>query len=304
MAEKTRIIRMLQLMKYLSGNTMRTVDELAERLQLSCRSIYRYMDDFKEAGFAVNKIVSGIYSMPAIECLEGFDLSKLVYFTEEEAYLVNSLIDSLTDDNALKNGLKKKLVSLCSGTCISEYVGRSSNSSNVSKIAEAIKEEKKVIFHGYKSSHSGEIRNRFVEPFGLIPNDVEAWAYDLEDGQNKLFRISRIESVEVLDERWTRVHLHQKGYLDPFRMASFSPIPVRFSMTLMAYNLLLEEFPMAEKYVRKEGDRWVFDGDVARLEGVGRFVIGLAAEIDIIDSPNLTEYVSHYSQYITSLFGK
>lgn len=186
----------------------------------------------------------------------------------------------------------------------SEYVGRSSNSSNVSKIAEAIKEEKKVIFHGYKSSHSGEIRNRFVEPFGLIPNDVEAWAYDLEDGQNKLFRISRIESVEVLDERWTRVHLHQKGYLDPFRMASFSPIPVRFSMTLMAYNLLLEEFPMAEKYVRKEGDRWVFDGDVARLEGVGRFVIGLAAEIDIIDSPNLTEYVSHYSQYITSLFGK
>jgi len=120
MAEKTRIIRMLQLMKYLSGNTMRTVDELAERLQLSCRSIYRYMDDFKEAGFAVNKIVSGIYSMPAIECLEGFDLSKLVYFTEEEAYLVNSLIDSLTDDNALKNGLKKKLVSLCSGTCISE----------------------------------------------------------------------------------------------------------------------------------------------------------------------------------------
>jgi len=305
MADKTRIIRMIQLMKYLSGNTSRTVDELAEKLHISYRSIYRYMDNFKEAGFAVNKINSGVYSMPAMESLEGFDLSKLVYFTEEEAYLANSLIDSLTDDNALKNGLKEKLVSLCEGTCISEYVGRKSNSSNVANIVTAIKKEKKAILHGYESSHSGKIRDRIVEPFGLIPNDVEAWAYDLEDGQNKLFRISRIGSVEVLDDGWTCGQLHQKGYLDPFRMASYSPIHVSFSMTLMAYNLLLEEFPMAEKYVMMDGDRWLFDGDVAKLEGVGRFVIGLASDINIIDSPALTEYVDHYYiRYVKGHFDK
>jgi len=304
-ADKTRITRMLQLMKYLSGNTSRTVDELADVLKISYRSIYRYMDNFKEAGFAVNKINSGVYSMPTIDSLEGFDLSKLVYFTEEEAYLANSLIDSLSDDNSLKNGLKEKLVSLCKGTCISEYVGRKSNSLNVANIAEAIKKEKKAILHGYKSSHSGEIRDRFVEPFGLIPNDVEAWAYDLEDGKNQLFRISRIESVEVLDDSWACGHLHQKGYLDPFRMASFSPIHVSFSMTLMACNLLLEEYPMADKYVSRNGDRWLFNGDVARMEGVGRFVIGLASEIQIIDSPALTEYVSYcYLKYIKNLLDK
>lgn len=285
---------MLQLMKYLTGNSSHTVEELAERLHISYRSIYRYMTNFKEAGFAVNKVCSSIYSMPVIESLEGFDISKLVHFTEEEAYIINSLIDSLSDDNALKNGLKEKLVSLCEGTCISEYVGRRSNATNVACLASAIKGEKKAILHGYGSSHSGKTRDRIVEPFGLIPNDVEVWAYDLEDSSNKLFRVSRIESVEILDEGWTSKHLHQKGFLDPFRMSSSSPIHVRFSMGLMAYNLLLEEFPMADKYVSKHQDGWVFDGDIAMLEGVGRFVIGLAAEIQIIDSPALTDYVSKY----------
>ena len=65
-------------------------------------------------------------------------------------------------------------------------------------------------------------------------------------------------------------------------------------MTLLAYNLLLEEFPMAEKYVRKSHNGWTFEGDVAMMEGVGRFVIGLAAEVHIIDSPELSEYVNQY----------
>lgn len=302
MTEKSRIVRMLQLMKYLSGNNSHTVEELADKLHISYRSIYRYMDNFKEAGFAVNKVCSSIYSMPVIESLKGFDISKLIHFTEEEAYIINSLIDSLSDDNALKNGLKEKLVSLCEGTCISEYVGKRSNATNVACLASAIKGEKKVILHGYDSSHSGKTRDRIVEPFGLIPNDVEIWAYDLEDGSNKLFRVSRIESVEILEEDWTCKHLHQKGFLDPFRMASSSPVHVRFSMSLMAYNLLLEEFPMAEKYVSKHQDKWVYDGDIAKMEGVGRFVIGLAAEIQIIDSPALTDYVSsYYGEYVKNL---
>lgn len=301
MAERTKIIRMLQLMRLLSGNTSHTVNEFAKSLHLSYRSIYRYIDDFKAAGFAVNKISSTIYSMPPLEDMEDFDISQLIYFTEEEAYIVNSLIDSLSDDNALKNGLMEKLVSLCKGTCISEYVGKRSNATNVASLTNAIKEEKKVILHRYGSSHSGTIRDRIVEPFGFIPNDVEVWAFDLEDSQNKLFRVSRIDNVEVLDEGWVCKPLHQKGFLDPFRMASFSPIHVRFSMSLMAYNLLLEEFPMAEKYVSRHQDRWIFDGDVAMMEGVGRFVIGLAAEIQIIDSRALSEYVNLYYQKYLSL---
>lgn len=294
MAETIRIVRMLKLMANLSDNKTSTVADIANRLHISERSIYRYIDLFKTAGFAVNKLCSGVYSMPTISGVSNLDMKKLVYFTEEEAYLVNSLIDSLTEDNALKNGLKEKLVALCKGTSISEYVGKKSNSMNVANIAAAIKGRNKVIFHNYESSHSGETKDRIVEPFGLIPNDVEVWAYDLEDSKNKLFRVSRIESVEILDKKWTCHNFHKKGFVDPFRMASYAPVPVKFTMSLMARNLLVEEYPMADSCIKKHGDKWIFKGNVAKLEGVGRFVIGLMDEIQIIDSPELKEYVYDY----------
>ena len=221
MADNTRIVRMLQLMKYLSDNTSHTVDEIADNLHISCRSVYRYMGNFKEAGFAVNKICSGIYRMPKIENLEGFDISNLIFFTEEEAYIVNSLIDSLSDDNALKNGLKEKLVSLCEGTSISEYVGRKSNATNVARLTTAIKEEKRVILHKYGSSHSGNTRDRIVEPFGLIPNDVGVWAFDLEDSRNKLFKISRIDDVEILHDGWNHKDLHSEWHHINISMFAF-----------------------------------------------------------------------------------
>ena len=292
MADQTSLERMLRLMKLLTGNVNYTVDELARRLGISYRSVYRYIDTFKEAGFSVEKVESGIYKMGVIN-RKLPDFSKLVYFSEEEAYIVNSLIDSLTDDVSVKLDLQRKLSSLYDSTAIAEYVGKKFNGTNVAELMDAVRNEKQVILHLYESSHSNDIRDRRVEPFGFTPNNVQVWAYDLEDGQNKLFKVSRIDWVEVLDG-WTCRRYHRKGYLDPFRIASYSPVHVKFEMNLRARNLLIEEFPMAEKYVQKEGDSWVFDGNVAKMEGVGRFVIGLAADIRIIDSPALQKYVDGY----------
>jgi hypothetical protein len=52
-------------------------------------------------------------------------------------------------------------------------------------------------------------------------------------------------------------------------------------------------------------DRWILDTTVSGMEGVGRFVIGLASEVKIIDSPELKDYISQYvkthlSNYLNS----
>lgn len=65
-------------------------------------------------------------------------------------------------------------------------------------------------------------------------------------------------------------------------------------MTLRAKNLLLEEFPMAMEDLHEEEGNWILDTKVSRLEGIGRFVIGLAADVKIIDSPALEDYVRDY----------
>jgi predicted DNA-binding transcriptional regulator YafY len=64
----------------------------------------------------------------------------------------------------------------------------------------------------------------------------------------------------------------------------------------MAKNLLIEEYPLAEKDLRKEGDRWILDTMVSGMEGVGRFVIGLAHEIRILESDELKEYIRKFAE--------
>ena len=50
------------------------------------------------------------------------DLKGLIYFSEEEAYIVNSLINSLDSTNALKINLKKKLSAVYNSTSLINYV--------------------------------------------------------------------------------------------------------------------------------------------------------------------------------------
>ena len=61
--DQPKLERMLRLMKLLSGNVNYTINELAERLDTTYRSIYRYIDTFKECGFAVEKLHGGVWKI-------------------------------------------------------------------------------------------------------------------------------------------------------------------------------------------------------------------------------------------------
>ena len=71
--------------------------------------MYRYLDTFKEAGFAVQKVnpSGNVYRLATLR--KPFaDLSKVVYFSDEEAYIVNALMDQLDNNNPIKQGLRRK----------------------------------------------------------------------------------------------------------------------------------------------------------------------------------------------------
>ena len=51
--DQPKVERMLRLMKLMSGEINYSIEELSEQLGLSGRTIYRYIDTFKQAGFVV-----------------------------------------------------------------------------------------------------------------------------------------------------------------------------------------------------------------------------------------------------------
>lgn len=292
--EQPRVERVFRLMRLMTGNVYFTVEELAEKLDTSYRSIYRYIDTFKELGFAVEKIHGNVYRI--VKMPSSFkDLSKLVYFSDEEAKIVCNLIENLDSTHALKSALYKKLAAIYDITSINEFKGSKSNAACVQAIRNAMDEKKRVVLKNYASSHSGDIRDRLVEPFGFTNNHIDVWAYDVEKKENRIFKIPRIEWVDVLNEGWEFEEQHHRTNIDDFRMAyEGEGIPVKLELSLRAKNLLIEEFPLAEAGVKKDGDKWVYSGVVGHMEGVGRFCIGLAGDVRVVESPELEEYIANY----------
>ena len=105
--DQPKLERLLRLMKMLTANTEYTIDDLAERLMMSRRTVYRYIDTFREAGFVIKK--SGEHIRLDKESPHFKDISQLIHFTEEEAVILKSAIENIDDDNLLKQNLKRKL---------------------------------------------------------------------------------------------------------------------------------------------------------------------------------------------------
>lgn len=156
-----------------------------------------------------------------------------------------------------------------------------------------MEERRTVILKKYASSHGNDIRDRRVEAFAFTTNYEQVWCYCLEDSDVKLFRVSRIGEVEVLQEPWQHEAAHQSGYIDIFRMHSNVKMRVILKMGLRSSSLLMEEFPLASKQMKRISDNeWMLDTEVCSYEGVGRFVLGLPGDILIIDSPELVQYIA------------
>ena len=291
--DQPKIERMLRLMKMMSGNTNYTIEELASKLGMSYRSVYRYIDTFKASGFVIEKLQKNVYKVGKMP-RSHVDMSKLIYFSEEEAYLVNSMINGLHPTNQLKADLKKKLSAIYSCTSITNYVHSEDAISNIQQLEVAVRDKKKVILKSYESANSHEVTDRFIEPFEFTTNCIDIWGYDLEKQECRVFKISRIKSVVVLDDSWSNDDKHQKSKTDCFRMSGYEQTHVKLELSLMAKNLLLEEYPLAQKDLKEIDGKWILETMVSDMAGVGRFVIGLADEVKVIDSPVLTNYIKEF----------
>lgn len=291
--DQPKIERVLRLMQLLASNVDYTIDELARKLDTSYRSIYRYIDTFKESGFVVEKLYSNVYKMTTMPKSYP-NLDKLLYFSEEEAILVNSLLDRLDPTNALKTDLKKKLAVIYNTTSIADFVDKHSNAVNVEDLGKAIHDKRRVILKNYESGNSHTIRDRQVEPFAFSTNFIDVWAFDIEDRKVKMFKISRIDYVEITEEEWGYETEHVQKGMDIFRMTGYEGKTITMEMSMYAKDLLIEEYPLAEKCIRKKGDRWILQTDVYNYAGACRFYVGLASQIEIIDSPEFQEYVKEY----------
>jgi predicted DNA-binding transcriptional regulator YafY len=290
--DQPKIERLLRLMKMLTGNISYTVTDLSDKLDMSVRTIYRYIDTFREAGFIIKKQGDVIRLDKSSSYFK--DISQLIHFTEEEAYILKSAIESIDENNLLKQNLKKKLYTVYDYKILAQTVVHDKNARNINQLIESIENRQQVMLCDYSSSNSKSIRNRRVEAFAFTTNYVQLWAYDVEEQKNKLFKTDRIKSIQILPDKWLYEPEHKAGTIDIFRISSFERFPVKLRLGLRSASLLTEEYPLAEQYLTKISDNeYLLETEVCSYEGVGRFVMGLLSDIEIVDSPELKEFIAN-----------
>lgn len=285
----------------LSSNVDYTTNELASNLEITERSAFRYIRTFKDSGFTIQKRGCNVHKLMKMPVRQ-IKLSELIHLSPEEAHILHTLLMGISGDSQVLINLEKKLTALFDATSVTEIIGNRTSAENLMRLREAMDEKVQVVLKNYESGNTMTISDRLIEPYGFSTNYCDVYAFEIESGLNKTFKLSRIGYVMPLQTEWEHEDLHEVIEPDCFRMNGKENIPVTLKMTLKAKNLLIEEYPLSQKYLSCQNGNWILNTTVKDLAGVGRFYLGLSDQIKIVDSPELVGYVSNHIRRNLSVF--
>ena len=300
--EHASIYRIFRMLEMLGSNVDYTTPELTERLDVCERSTYRYIETLKLAGCTIIKKDKNIHKLVKIPS-EGIKLEELVLISSEEAFLIHRMLRSIAGECPLVYNLELKLAAIFDAICITEIVGNKSASENIKELKKAINNHERVVLMNYESGHTMQISNREVEPYAFSTNYADVYAYEIATGKNKIFKVCRIGWVKPTCYLWEHEEQHEVISPDCFRMNGKESTLVTLKMTLMAKNLLIEEYPLSARDLTYEDGYWWLRTNVKSMAGVGRFYLGLSDQIEILDSPELVSYIrEHVKKNLTAFF--
>jgi predicted DNA-binding transcriptional regulator YafY len=210
-------------------------------------------------------------------------LSSIAHFSPEELMILKTVVECLPESHVMKQSMIRKINQMYELKQAVDQVVREQNAGNVQHLLEAVDQKKQVILHDYASANSNGVRNRLVEPFEFMTNFIQIWCYEPESGQNKVFKTERMESVEVLAHDWSFEKEHCVGCPDIFGIYKPKRIRIRMKLNVRAASLLQEEYPQSRQVLKPvDENHWLLDTHVCSMEGVGRFVLGLMDDIEVI----------------------
>jgi predicted DNA-binding transcriptional regulator YafY len=292
MTEQEKIRRVLRLIQLLSKRPGKTIKELALLLDITTRTVYRYIQLLEEIGYLIDKNTNNAYFL--------FEEIKTnsTQFETEEVSILQSLISTLEDENPLKESIHKKVFLSSTLIPLAEDLIDRHQAKIVHRLNVAIEQKVRVNLIRYQSATSDLVQNRLIEPLQLVKGNTQLCAYDIEKEAIRHFKIKRMEDVEVTSDKNTfDSNINQT---DIFGFTSPESFTVKLLLSKRAYRLLIEEFPESRSYVGQSNidihKPFQLITTVHHYTGIGRFILGLPNEIKIIEPTGLQEYIKEKIQ--------
>src|SRR5688572_17046853 len=272
---QAKLLRLFQIIAVLKSDHW-TIKQLADRFDTSERTIYRYINLLEEVDFLLEKDFENRFFIITTE-----DDPTQSQFSIEETKLIKKLIQSGAQDNPLKSSLLKKLSLNSEMDSMPRLFLKVRLGQLVEQLAEIIRNKTQAVLKNYHSANSNEIRDRLVEPIHFGDNYQSIIALDTHDKICKQFKLDRIGEIINLNTPVKFEAMHQKNQTDIFGFTGNTYTWITLHLSLRAYLLLREEYPLSIPYTERVENGYNFHGPVANVEGIGRFVMGLLDEIHI-----------------------
>lgn len=275
--------------------------DLIRELQLEQRTVYRYLKDIEESPFFVLQSRGRSYRISA-ESLFWANVSNRVYISDKEALELLQAIENIDSPSEALINARRKVKNILGNRVIVDTPDADPRLERIiHDVQRAVNEKCMCILRGYNSVSSGTKTDRLVEPFCFLGSKNDVRCYELSSQMNKTFKLSRCESVELLDVEWQFEHRHKKMHTDIFHFSGEQLTRVRLLLGNLSKTILLEEHPEALAHLVPQADgRWLLDAEFCSMKGVGRFYLGLFEDIEILESAEFKEYLTNRTKDLTN----
>jgi predicted DNA-binding transcriptional regulator YafY len=310
-----KLERLLSIIILLLNRRIVQAKELAERFEVSIRTIYRDVEAINAAGIP---IVTYQGTKGGIGLSEGYRWDRNVMTNDELAAIVTALRSISTSyGNEQHLRLMEKIHSVvppdyfeefqqkASGVLIdySPWEGNERLQPKLQLLMEAV--DSCLIVELTYSDANGEVSHRGVEPHMLILKGRHWYlqAYCLEKEQFRLFKLNRMKELEiVLGRTFSRRKLPAQEIdtgRSPSEPSPVAEIVLRFRAE--ARHLAEEWFGVEELLAMGDGS-WQVKKAYPEDEWLYRFILGLGHHAEVLEPTHLREIIASRAEHIAKIY--
>lgn len=205
---KMRESRLFRIVYYLLQNGKATAPELAQKFEVSIRTIYRDIDSISSAGIPVYATQG---KGGGISILNDYTLDKSLFSEQEQEQMLTALQGMVATAEENSNELLTKLSGLFQINStnwievdFSDWAHRTPQQDTFNIIKEAIFQKRVISFCYFSGKGNKEKRN--VRPIRLVFKSKSWYLYSfcLLRNDYRFFKLTRIKELEMLSETFTQ----------------------------------------------------------------------------------------------------
>ncbi len=288
--------RLFKILYHLLDKGQATAPELAERFEVSVRTIYRDIDALSGAGIPVYTEAG---RNGGIHLLNDFVLDKAILSEAEKQEILAALQSIRITRNMDGSRTLQKLSALFqlhSENWLEVDFSRWGNPGYDNETFELLRSaviRRRNVKLRYAGSYE-EIRERTVQPYKLVYK-AKAWylqAFCTEKQDWRIFKLNRILDLEVLEEGFSQ--LNPPGPIETFE-GEYPKVTLRFPKE-MSYRVY-DEFDKTQIQRQENGDL-IVSANMPEDPWLIGFLLSFGTRVDILSPVRLKEAVAEQAKLI------